>query len=244
LDIIVNNLIKKYGRNTALNNISVTINEGMYGLLGKNGAGKTTFMRILTTILPYDSGSVEVCGIPHKNAKEIRKIVGYLPQDFSLYPSLTIYEALDYCGVLSEIPKPERRERIDGLLEKTNLTEQSRKKIKSLSGGMKRRLGIAQAMLNDPKVLIVDEPTVGLDIEERVNFRKMLMSYAEGRIVILSTHIVEDIEETCSKIGILHGGQLVFNGDIDDFKDKMKTDKLESAYMNLLTGGIGYASVS
>jgi ABC-2 type transport system ATP-binding protein len=209
----------------------------MYGLLGKNGAGKTTLMRILTTILPYNSGSVEVCGIPYKQAKEIRKITGYLPQDFSLYPSLTVYEALDYCGVLSEIPKSERRERIAELLEKTNLTNQSLKKIKALSGGMKRRLGIAQAMLNDPKVLIVDEPTVGLDPEERVNFREMLTSYSEERIVILSTHIVEDIEETCSEIGILHEGQLVFNGNVNDFKKKMKADKLESAYMNLLRGG-------
>jgi ABC-2 type transport system ATP-binding protein len=237
MNIVVNNLTKKYGKNTVLNNISVTINEGMYGLLGKNGAGKTTLMRILTTILPYNSGSVEVCGILHKNAREIRKIVGYLPQDFSLYPALTVYEALDYCGVLSEIPKSERKTRIAELMEKTNLTDQSRKKVKALSGGMKRRLGIAQAMLNDPKVLIVDEPTVGLDPEERVNFREMLMAYSENRIVILSTHIVEDIEETCSEIGILHNGSLAYNGNINNFKEKMNGDKLESAYMNLLKGG-------
>jgi len=236
MNIYINNLTKKYGKNTVLNNVSVIINKGMYGLLGKNGAGKTTLMRILTTILPYNSGSVEVCGIPHNKAREIRKIVGYLPQDFSLYPSLTVHEALDYCGVLSEIPKHERRERIAELLEKTNLTAESRKKVKALSGGMKRRLGIAQAMLNNPKVLIVDEPTVGLDPEERVNFREMLTSYSEGRIVILSTHIVEDIEETCSEIGILHNGGLTFNGNINDFKEKMKADKLESAYMNLLKG--------
>ena len=238
MNIILNNLTKKYGKNIALNNISVTINEGMYGLLGKNGAGKTTLMRILTTILPYDSGSVEVCGIPYKNAREIRKIVGYLPQDFSLYPSLTVYEALDYCGTLSEIPKNERKNRIAALMEKTNLTHESRKKVKALSGGMKRRLGIAQAMLNNPKVLIVDEPTVGLDPEERVNFREMLMSYSKERIVILSTHIVEDIEETCSEIGILRNGSLAFNGNIENFKDKMNGDKLESAYMNLLKAGV------
>jgi len=237
MNITVNNLTKKYGRNTALNNVSVVINEGMYGLLGKNGAGKTTLMRILTTILPYDSGSVEVCGIPHKNAREIRKIVGYLPQDFSLYPSLTVYEALDYCGILSEIPKVERKTRIAELMEKTNLTGESGKKVRALSGGMKRRLGIAQAMLNDPKVLIADEPTVGLDPEERVNFREMLTSYSVGRIVILSTHIVEDIEETCGEIGILQKGSLAFNGNIVEFKDKMGGDKLESAYMNLLKGG-------
>ena len=237
MNITVNNLTKKYGRNTALNNVSVVINEGMYGLLGKNGAGKTTLMRILTTILPYDSGNVEVCGIPHKNAREIRKIVGYLPQDFSLYPSLTVYEALDYCGILSEIPKVERKTRIAELMEKTNLTGESGKKVRALSGGMKRRLGIAQAMLNDPKVLIADEPTVGLDPEERVNFREMLTSYSVGRIVILSTHIVEDIEETCGEIGILQKGSLAFNGNIVEFKDKMGGDKLESAYMNLLKGG-------
>lgn len=237
MNVAVNNLTKKYGRNAVLNNLSVTINEGMYGLLGKNGAGKTTFMRVLTTILPYEGGSVEVCGIPHSKAREIRKIIGYLPQDFSLYPSLTVYEALDYCGVLSEVPKRERQKRIAELLEKTNLTAESRKKIKALSGGMKRRLGIAQAMMNDPKVLIVDEPTVGLDPEERVNFREMLTSYASGRVVILSTHIVEDIEETCRVIGILNNGSLVFNGDINTFKKNMNADKLETAYMKLLKGG-------
>ena len=238
MNIIVNNLTKKYVKNIALNNISITLHKGMYGLLGKNGAGKTTFMRILTTILPYDSGNVEVCGIPYKNAREIRRIVGYLPQDFSLYPSLTVYETLDYCGVLSEIPKQERRKRISELMEKTNLGDQSAKKVKALSGGMKRRLGIAQAMINNPKVLIVDEPTVGLDPEERVNFREMLMTYSVEHIVILSTHIVEDIEETCSKIGILHNGILAFNGNIDDFKNKMNEDKLESAYISLLKGGL------
>jgi len=238
MNIVINNLSKRYGKTIALNNVSVTINEGMYGLLGKNGAGKTTFMRILTTILPYESGNIEICGIPHKKAREIRKIIGYLPQDFSLYPSLTVYEALDYCGVLSEIPKHERRERITELLEKTNLTAEKRKKVKALSGGMKRRLGIAQAMMNDPKVLIVDEPTVGLDPEERVKFREMLTSYAARRVVILSTHIVEDIEETCLNIGILHEGNLVFNGNISDFRNKMNADKLESAYMNFLKGGL------
>ena len=236
MSIAVSNLTKKYGQNTVLNNLSVTISEGMYGLLGKNGAGKTTFMRILTTILPYESGSVEIYGIPHRKTRDIRKIIGYLPQDFSLYPSLTVYEALDYCGVLSEIPKRERRERITELLEKTNLTAETRKKVKALSGGMKRRLGIAQAMLNDPKVLIVDEPTVGLDPEERVNFREMLTEYAAGRVVILSTHIVEDIEETCGVIGILHNGNLAFNGNINDFKENMNADKLETAYMKLLKG--------
>jgi ABC-2 type transport system ATP-binding protein len=239
LNITVNNLTKKFGKNTALNNLSVTINEGMYGLLGKNGAGKTTFMRVLTTILPYENGSVEICGVPHRKAKEIRKMTGYLPQDFSLYPSLTVFEALDYCGVLSEIPKKERQKRITELLEVTNLTDQSRKKVKALSGGMKRRLGIAQAMLNDPKVLIVDEPTVGLDPEERVNFREMLTSYSANRIVILSTHIVEDIEETCSVIGILNNGDLIFNGNINEFKEKMNAKKLEAAYMNLLKTEIG-----
>lgn len=237
MNIVIDNLTKKYGKNTVLNNVSVKINEGMYGLLGKNGAGKTTLMRILTTILPYDSGNVEICGILHKQSREIRKIVGYLPQDFALYPSLSVYEALDYCGALSEMPKHERREKIAELLEKTNLTAQSRKKVKALSGGMKRRLGIAQAMLNDPKVLIVDEPTVGLDPEERANFREMLMSYSEGRIVILSTHIVEDIEETCAEIGILHEGRIVFNGNLNAFKEKMNADKLETAYLNLLRGG-------
>lgn len=218
--IEIKELNKFYGKKKqALSNVNLTIEQGMFGLLGRNGAGKTTLMKTLATLLKKQSGSISVCGIPIENAKEIRKIVGYLPQDFSMYPTMTVIEAMDYLGILSGIGTKERKERIDLLLKKVNLTEHKNKKVKALSGGMKRRLGIAQALLNDPKVLIVDEPTAGLDPEERIRFRNLLCDVSEERIVILSTHIVGDIEATCEKLAILNEGSILYCGTVSDLLD-------------------------
>ena len=218
--IEIKELNKFYGKKKqALSNVNLTIEQGMFGLLGRNGAGKTTLMKTLATLLKKQSGSISVCGIPIENAKEIRKIVGYLPQDFSMYPTMTVIEAMDYLGILSGIGTKERKERIDLLLKKVNLTEHKNKKVKALSGGMKRRLGIAQALLNDPKVLIVDEPTAGLDPEERIRFRNLLCDVSEERIVILSTHIVGDIEATCENLDILNEGSILYCGTVSDLLD-------------------------
>ena len=210
--IILEHVNKFYGKKQALKDINLTIGQGMFGLLGRNGAGKSTLMKILATLHEKQSGSITVCGIPIEEAKEIRSIIGYLPQDFSMYPFMTTEEALHYLGMLSEIPKGERRERIDSLLEKVHLSEERHKKIRSLSGGMKRRLGIAQALLHDPRVLIVDEPTAGLDPEERIRFRNLLCEVAEERIVILSTHIVGDIEASCENLAVLNEGEILWHG--------------------------------
>ena len=221
--IEIKELNKFYGKKKqALSNVNMTIEQGMFGLLGRNGAGKTTLMKTLATLLQKQSGSISVCGIPIENAKEIRKIIGYLPQDFSMYPTMSVVEAMDYLGVLSGICTKERKERIDFLLKKVNLTEHKNKKVKALSGGMKRRLGIAQALLNDPKVLIVDEPTAGLDPEERIRFRNLLCDVAEERIVILSTHIVGDIEATCENLAILNEGSILYCGTVSDLLDTAK----------------------
>lgn len=218
--IEIKELNKFYGKKKqALSNVNLTIEQGMFGLLGRNGAGKTTLMKTLATLLKKQSGSISVCGIPIENAKEIRKIVGYLPQDFSMYPTMTVIETMDYLGILSGIGTKERKERIDLLLKKVNLTEHKNKKVKALSGGMKRRLGIAQALLNDPKVLIVDEPTAGLDPEERIRFRNLLCDVSEERIVILSTHIVGDIEATCENLAILNEGSILYCGTVSDLLD-------------------------
>ena len=218
--IEIKELNKFYGKKKqALSNVNLTIEQGMFGLLGRNGAGKTTLMKTLATLLKKQSGSISVCGIPIENAKEIRKIVGYLPQDFSMYPTMTVIEAMDYLGILSGIGTKERKERIDLLLKKVNLTEHKNKKVKALSGGMKRRLGIAQALLNAPKVLIVDEPTAGLDPEERIRFRNLLCDVSEERIVILSTHIVGDIEATCENLAILNEGSILYCGTVSDLLD-------------------------
>ena len=206
----------------ALSNVNLTIEQGMFGLLGRNGAGKTTLMKTLATLLQKQSGNISVCGIPIENAKAIRKIVGYLPQDFSMYPTMSVIEAMDYLGILSGIGTKERKERIEFLLKKVNLSEHKNKKVKALSGGMKRRLGIAQALLNDPKVLIVDEPTAGLDPEERIRFRNLLCDVAEERIVILSTHIVGDIEATCENLAILNEGSILYCGTVSDLLDTAK----------------------
>lgn len=210
------NINKFYGKKQTLKNISLTINQGMFGLLGRNGAGKTTLMKTLAGLHQKKDGKITVCGIPIENTSEIRSITGYFPQEFSMYPNMTVIEALDYLGTLSGMKKNERSERIDILLGKVNLTEHCHKKIKALSGGMKRRLGIAQALLHNPKVLIVDEPTAGLDPEERIRFRNLLTDASENRIVILSTHIVGDIEASCEDIAIMNSGEILWKGTVSE----------------------------
>ena len=212
MEIEINNLSKKYGKKTVLKNVSVTISSGMFGLLGRNGAGKTSLMRILATLSVASGGEISINGISSKETCKIREIVGYLPQDFSFYRNMSVYGAMDYLGLLSNIPDKIRRERISTLLEKVNLKEDMKTKVRALSGGMKRRLGIAQALLHYPQVLIVDEPTAGLDPEERIRFRNLLSEFAEDRIVIFSTHISSDVESSCENIGVLDNGRMVWNG--------------------------------
>ena len=214
--IVIEHVNKFYGKKAALTGVSLTIENGLFGLLGRNGAGKTTLMKLLATLHAPDGGSITVCGVPIGETGKIRQMIGFLPQDFNMYPNMSVYEAMDYLGMLSGMEKQARRERIPKLLERVNLLEEQKKRVKSLSGGMKRRLGIAQALLHNPKVLIVDEPTAGLDPEERVRFRNLLCEVASERIVILSTHIVGDIEATCEKIAILNEGRLLWNGTLTE----------------------------
>lgn len=215
-EIVLKNVNKFYGSKQALNNVDLTISQGMFGLLGRNGAGKTTLMKVIATLLPASSGEVNVCDVSVKDASKVRGLIGYLPQDFSMYGNMTVYEAMDYLGVLSGMSRKERKDRIPALLEKVNLQNNHRTRVKAMSGGMRRRLGIAQAILHNPKVLIVDEPTAGLDPEERVRFRNLLCEIAEDRIVILSTHIVGDIEATCERIAIMDAGEIIFKGTVSE----------------------------
>lgn len=216
MEIVINNLSKNYGKKAALKNVSVTIHSGMYGLLGRNGAGKTSLMRILAALSVPSSGEISMNGIPIKETGKIREIVGYLPQDFSIYRNMSVYGAMDYLGLLSNIPDKIRKERISALLEQVNLKENMRTKVKALSGGMKRRLGIAQALLHNPQILIVDEPTAGLDPEERIRFRNLLSEFAEDRIVMLSTHISSDVESSCENIGVLDNGRMIWSGGTEE----------------------------
>lgn len=251
IEIDIKDLNKNFGKRQALSDVNLTIEQGMFGLLGPNGAGKTTLMKILSTLTKKSSGTVSVCGIPIEKTKEVRTMTGYLPQDFSMYGNMSAYEALDYLAVLSGMSKGERREKVPEMLEKVNLLEQQKTKVKAMSGGMKRRLGIAQAIIHNPKVIIVDEPTAGLDPEERVRFRNLLCEIAKERIVILSTHIVGDIEATCEDIAVLNHGQIIFRGTVSELLkmvegkvytaeiSTMEIDKIKEEYLvtGILTSG-------
>lgn len=220
--IKIEHLDKYYGSKQALKDVNLTIESGMFGLLGRNGAGKTTLMKVLATLIRKQNGEVSICGIPVEDTKRIRKITGYLPQEFSMYPNMTAVEALEYLGTLSGIEPRKLAARIDPVLKMVNLQDDHRTKVKEMSGGMKRRLGIAQAILHNPKVLIVDEPTAGLDPEERVRFRNLLCEIAQNRIVILSTHIVGDIEATCEDIAVMESGQIIYRGTVSELLGQAK----------------------
>jgi ABC-type multidrug transport system, ATPase component len=216
MEIKIEHLSKKCGNKNILKDICLNIPVGMYGLLGENGAGKTTLMRILATVSEPTAGMVQINGVDIKNKKKIRQIIGYLPQEFSVYPDMSVYSALDYLGILAELPQKIRKERINQLLKQVNLEQEKNKRFKNLSGGMKRRFGIAQALLNNPEILIIDEPTAGLDPEERLRFYNLLSELAMERIIILSTHIASDIEATCSKAAVICRGNVIFQGDISE----------------------------
>lgn len=203
---------------TAINHADLEIPNGVFGLLGENGAGKTTLMRVLTTVLTPTSGTVSMDGILYceGNYPKIQRRIGYLPQEIDLYPGLTVQECLEYMGDLAGVPKEECRKRIQYYLEKTSLTEHRKKKMKQLSGGMKRRVGLVQALLNEPKFLIVDEPTTGLDPEERIRIRNLLVDYSENRTVLFSTHVVEDLAAVCNQLAVMKKGQFLYAGSMKE----------------------------
>lgn len=214
MEIRFDHLSKIYsGGVKALDNITLTIPVGMYGLLGPNGAGKTTLMRILCTLIEPTSGQITVAGVNRLEAPQrIREMIGYLPQEFGLYRKLTAYEYLDFAAGMKGLHAADRQRQVPLLLEKVNLAHERKKPVGGFSGGMKRRLGIAQALLGDPQILVVDEPTAGLDPEERLHFRNLLTELSGNRIILLSTHIVADIESTCSALAVLHKGRLHYHG--------------------------------
>lgn len=219
MQIAIRQLNKEYrGGVHALNDVDLTIPHGMFGLLGPNGAGKTTLMRILAGILRPTSGMIQVGeydGTTEKGRTAIKRVLGYLPQDLGMYPDLSAREFLDYVGILKEMDNRKlRQQRVDELLEVVGLTSVASRKLKTFSGGMKRRVGIAQALLNDPQLLIVDEPTAGLDPEERIRFRNLLSDLGGNRTVLLSTHIVEDIAQTCQNLAVMKNGRVIFQGTI------------------------------
>jgi len=211
MDLQITNLSKRYPNGTqALQDVSLTIPLGMFGLLGPNGAGKSTLMRTLATLQEADSGRATLGDIDVLRQKDaVRRVLGYLPQEFGLYPKLSAEDLLDQYPVLKGITNPrERKEVLRALLQQTNLYDHRRKSLGGYSGGMKQRFGIAQALLGNPRLIIVDEPTAGLDPEERVRFHNLLSAIGENIIVILSTHIVSDVSDLCRSMAIIHEGRV------------------------------------
>ena len=211
--LILDGLTKTFSSFPAVNNLSYTMDTGVYGLLGVNGAGKTTLMRMLCTLLTPTSGTITWDGQDiFSLGSAYRNLLGYLPQDFGYYPDFSVQDYLLYIASIKGLRPATARQRMQSLLEQVGLTQVRRQKMKKLSGGMKRRAGIAQAMLNDPKILILDEPTAGLDPKERIRFRNIISELAENRLVLLSTHIVSDVEYIADQILLMKDGSLVHHG--------------------------------
>lgn len=209
---------------TAVDHVNLEIPHGIYGLLGENGAGKTTLMRALTTVLKPTEGTAVLDGILYNenNYEKIQQKIGYLPQEIDLYPNLTVRECLEYLGELSGIKKGECKKRVEYYLEKTSLLEHQKKKIRQLSGGMKRRAGLIQALLNEPDFLIVDEPTTGLDPEERIRIRNLLVDFSKNRTVLLSTHVVEDLTAACNQLAVMKKGRILYSGSMRGLLEQAK----------------------
>lgn len=227
-DLIITNLSKTYSNGVkALQHVSLRIPTGMFGLLGPNGAGKSTLMRTIATLQAVDEGSIQLGNLPIlEQPNELRKVLGYLPQQFGVYPALSSEMLLDHLAVLKGIVnRKERKEIVQALLHRVNLYEVRKQKLGEFSGGMKQRFGIAQALLNNPKLLIVDEPTAGLDPVERNRFYNLLSEVGEQTIVILSTHIVDDVKELCTRMAIINKGKVVVQGNpiqiIEDLQGKL-----------------------
>jgi len=228
MQLKITNLSKTYSNGLkALNNINLEINSGMFGLLGPNGAGKSSLMRTISTLQEADSGSIMLDDLDMlKKKDEVRKLLGYLPQDFGFYPKVSAWDMINHFAILKGIDNPkERKEVCEALLNQTNLWEARKRNIGDYSGGMRQRFGIAQALLGNPKLVIVDEPTAGLDPMERNRFHNLLSEIGENIIVILSTHIVEDVRNLCSNMAIMNQGQVLLYGKptqaIDDMKGKI-----------------------
>lgn len=231
MELNIDRVTKQYGPKIAVDRISLTLKPGVTGLLGANGAGKTTLMRMLCGILRPTSGSISLDGLD-VSTEGYRAVLGYLPQDFGYYPSFSALDFLLYLGALKGMERKQAKERSLELLEVVGLGEVARKKIRTFSGGMKQRLGIAQALLSRPKLLILDEPTAGLDPKERVRFRTLIEEQGKESIVLLSTHIVSDVEHIAGRILMVKDGQLIYDGSAAD-----TPQDLEGFYLQQFEGG-------
>lgn len=214
MELVINRISKQYKNKMAVDQLSLKLTKGVYGLLGANGAGKTTLMRMICGILRPTSGEVTFDGID-VSEERYREVLGYLPQDFGYYPEFSAQDFMYYMASLKGMTKTQARAKTKELLETVSLSEAAKKKIKTFSGGMKQRLGIAQALLNNPKILVLDEPTAGLDPKERIRFRNLISELGKDRIVLLSTHIVSDVEHIAGTIMVMRDGRLIHSGSLE-----------------------------
>lgn len=213
--IEIQGLVQQFGRTEVLHGVDLEAGKGVFGLLGPNGAGKTTLLRTLATIIKPSKGSLRMLGYDPADSGErraLRQRLGYLPQTLGYYPNFTVFEFVEYFALLKEVPSEEIRPAVAKAIERVDLAEKAKSKLRTLSGGMLRRVGIAQAIVNEPELLLLDEPTAGLDPEQRVAFRSLIREFAEHGTVIVSTHLVEDVGAACTDVALLGGGSVLFRG--------------------------------
>lgn len=233
-ELVVKDVSKAYGKKVVLEEINFSIESGMVGLLGNNGAGKTTLMNMITGLISPDKGNILLNGLDiNANPMYARKMIGYLPQEFELYNNLTAYEMLEYIARLNKLSKKESIEKIPEILKTVNLFDNKDEKVGGFSGGMKRRMGIGMVLIKNPNVIIVDEPTAGLDPIERVRFRTLLSTLSNEKIVLLSTHIVEDISATCNKLLFIKNKRIKFQGTPDEWLKNTRNKVAEALVLNI-----------
>jgi ABC-2 type transport system ATP-binding protein len=219
VNVTLTEIHRTFGKSRAVDGVSLELGTGVFGLLGPNGAGKTSLLRMLATVLPPSSGQIELLGRDPRgpaDRRDIRRRLGYLPQNLGYYPSFTVVEFIEYFALLKEMPAAAIPQAVAAAVERVDLGSQARARLRTLSGGMLRRVGIAQAIVNSPDLLLLDEPTAGLDPEQRMQFRTLLRSAGESSTVVVSTHLVEDVGAACSEVALMSAGKIVFRGTPDD----------------------------
>jgi ABC-type multidrug transport system ATPase subunit len=219
VNVEIHDLTRRFGRHQAVNGVELRVDSGVFGLLGPNGAGKTSLFRMMATVIPPTSGTLRLLGRDPSNQnerREIRRRLGYLPQNLGYYPRFTVVEFVEYFALLKEMPPSQVAKAVATAVEKVGLGDKARARLHTLSGGMLRRAGIAQAIVNNPELLLLDEPTAGLDPEQRVGFRTLLRELGETATVVVSTHLVEDVGAACSRVGLMYAGKIAFSGTPDE----------------------------
>ncbi len=245
MNIDIDHLTRRFGRTQAVAGVDLQVGPGVFGLLGPNGAGKTTLLRMMATVLQPSSGSLRLLGRdPHNygQRREIRRRLGYLPQNLGYYPGFTVVEFVEYFALLKEMPPAQIPAAVAAAVERVELGGRAKSKLRTLSGGMLRRVGIAQAIVNDPELLLLDEPTAGLDPEQRVQFRAVLREFGEKATVVVSTHLVEDVGAACTEVALMDRGLIVFRGTPDELTERgaghgLGDSPLERGYSAVLAGG-------